>query len=85
MLQNILVILAKHEVMPETMLANKLNTTVDTLQPMMKLLQRRGQVEIVQSGDCKGGCGCVMEQKIAYRWLNKIHQQQTPMHIISVA
>ncbi len=59
MLQNILATLAKNEVMPETMLAKSLNTTPEALQPMMKMLIQRGQIELVTSGDCSGGCGCV--------------------------
>jgi hypothetical protein len=84
MLQNVLAILAKHEVMSETMLAHRLNMSVDALTPMMKLLIQRGQIELVQSGDCSGGCGCVLEQKLAYRWLGNSQRSVTPLHVISV-
>jgi hypothetical protein len=81
MLKHIQKLLATNEVMTQQHLANQLAISVDALAPMMQLLIRKGHVEQVISGDCTGGCGCVANKVIAYRWLGE-HNQAKQLSVL---
>ncbi len=83
MLAQIQKLLVTNEIMTRQALARQLAMDEQALMGMLKLLLQRGQIELIQGGDCEGSCGCVSAKVEAYRWLEK--KAATPLSIISVS